>query len=505
MYYSMYQSAISKLKLVFLLLAVLALISCKDEPQLWKLSSEQQVIGDYIVANPDQFSEFEELVKLAGMKALLNIRGPFTVFLPTNEAMMEYYTFKGVGGLGDFSAAFCEELCRNHFIAHRISTGDIGLGALPFINGLGDYLASEFDESDIIISKSARIIDRDVFCSNGVIQVLDKVLDPITLDIFTTVSMDASYSIFSEGLRITGLMDTLQIISFPYGNSEARTRYTLLAVADTIYQRYGIFSVEDLIDWCGANPDSITFLENPFYRYIEYHCLTGSYFLSDLNTGVYPILSKDNNVAMTIDTDYKLNYDKDTKLYTGFNIKASNTPAKNGALHAVDDLLPAIEPTPAYVLFETTDFFDVKQGDYYLNYFKKFFDGENTFEKVKWWGDYLQYYYHEGSTSNINGDNWAIQGGWWQISITFPKVMKGTYDVILRMPPWDSISDCVVSLDGKSTGITYTGKGGTGEGGPQTIAFAAVFETTAEHTVTIRNITNGMVFWDWVAFDPVKQ
>ena len=59
-------------------------------------------------------------------------------------------------------------------------------------------------------------------------------------DIFTAVSSDPSYSIFAEGLSLTGLKDTLQIITFPYGNKVARTRFTLLAVADTIYQRYGI-------------------------------------------------------------------------------------------------------------------------------------------------------------------------------------------------------------------------------------------------------------------------
>ena len=148
-----------------------------------------------------------------------------------------------------------------------------------------------------------------------------------------------------------------------------------------------------------------------------------------LNTGVYPILSRDNNVSFTIDTDYKINYDRNTKLYTGFNIPASNTPAKNGALHSVNDILPAIDPEPAMVLFETTDFFDLQQGDYYQKYYIRFFDGENDLEKIKWRGNYLQYYFQQNNTAIINRDCLAIQGGWWEISITFPKVMKGEYEV----------------------------------------------------------------------------
>lgn len=492
-----------KFGLVLFLISIIILPSCKEEPQLWKVDSEQLVIGDYIAGNPDDFSEFNKLIELAGMKALLKIRGPYTVFLPTNEAMRDYYAMKGVNGLEEFSPEYQEEVCRNHFVANLISTGNIGLGALNEVNGLGDYLASEFEGSDIIISKSSKIIKRDIYCSNGVIQVMDRVLDPIEEDIFTVLDKDPSYSIFTEGLSLSGLKDTLQIITFPYGNKVARTRFTILAVADTIYERYGIFNVEDLIDWCGANPDSVTFLENAFYRYMEYHCLNGSYYLSNLESGVYPILSRDNNVAFTIDTDYKINYDRDSKLYTGFNIPASNTPAKNGALHSVNDILPAINPQPARVLFETTDFFDLQQGDYYQKYYIRFFDGDNDLEKIKWRGNYLQYYFQQNNTAILNRDCLAIQGGWWEISITFPKVMKGAYEIFLFQPPWGDVTDCVVSLDGVSTGYTYTGSYGTGSGGLQKVA-DVFFENTSEHTITIRNIMAGMVFWDYVEFIPVK-
>ena len=67
---------------------------------------------------------------------------------------------------------------------------------------------------------------------------------------------------------------------------------------------------------------------------------------------------------MTIDTNYKINVDPKTKEYTGFIVPASNTPAKNGALHAIDDMLPVTNPEPATIIFEATDFFDLKQGDY---------------------------------------------------------------------------------------------------------------------------------------------
>jgi uncharacterized surface protein with fasciclin (FAS1) repeats len=494
----------AKLSFVILLTAGMVFSFCKQEAQVWEKKSQEMPAGDYIASNPDQFSEFEKLMVTTGMDAMLNVRGPYTVFLPNNDAMFAYYKFKNVNSLADLSDSFKDVLIRNHIVGSEIPTDEIGLGALSETNAIGDYLVTEFDGSDIIISKGSKIIKRNIRTANGFIHVVNKVLDPVTKDIYSVISSDPSYKIFTEGLDLTGIKDTLKIISFPYGKTVARTRFTILAVADTIYHRYGINSVGDLIKWCGASPDSLTFMNNPFYRYIEYHCLNGSFFLSDLNTGLYPILSRDNNLMFTIDTDYKINLDNKTKKYTGFNIPASNTPAKNGALHSVNDILPVIQPEPAVVIFETTDFFDIKQGDYYGRYYQRFFDGEKTFAKIKWEGDYMLYYYKGIQAENMNYDCLSMNG-WWSVSVTFPKVMKGKYKISIYQPGWGDVTNCVAYVDGVGTPFNYAGPYGKtgGSGGLQQIA-EVDFPTTAEHTITLRNTVNGMLFWDYVRFDPIK-
>ncbi len=496
---------LTRSRIVLLVLTIMVFNACKEEPQLWRVDSQQQVIGDYIATHPDQFSEFGKLVDATGMKSLLNTRGPFTLFLPNDEAMYEYYSLKNANSISDFSDSLLKELILYHTIGAEIETKDIGLGTLKETNAIGDFLVTEFEGSDIIISKSSKIIDRDIRTSNGYIHVIDKVIDPIKLDIYSVITSNPSYQIFSEGLSLTGLKDTLRLISFPFGKRVARTRFTVLAVADTIYHRYGIYNLQDLIAWCGANPDSITFLDNPAYRYMEYHCLNGTYYLSDLNSGIYPILSRDNNLSFTIDTDYKINLDTRTGRYTGFNIPASNTPAKNGALHSVNDILPVTVPEPATITFETTDFFDLKQGDYYGKYYMRWWDGENTFEKIKWKGEYLLYYFQPNNSAIMNHDCLSTLG-WWSVSITFPKVMKGEYEIYIFQPNWNDVTNCIAYLDGVKTDYIYEGHYGNtgGAGGLQKMADAN-FTTTAEHTITLRNIVNGMLFWDYVVFEPVKK
>jgi uncharacterized surface protein with fasciclin (FAS1) repeats len=492
----------SGLKFAILFIPMMLFNFCKEDPKLWEVKSSNLMASQYIKSNED-FSEFAKLVELAGLESILSLRGPYTIMLPNNEAMFAYYTFKNVNSLEDFDEKFLGSLIRNHIIANEIPTGDIGLGAIRDTNAIGDYLITEFQGSDIIVNKYAKIIKRDIRLANGFAHVINGVIDPVTKDLFTIISEDPSYTIFSEGLKISGIKDTLKLISFPYGKRIARTRFTVLAVPDTIYQRFGINNVNDLIAWTGGDPDSVRYLTNPFYRYMEYHCINGTHYLSDLFTQLYPILSHDNNVSMTIDTDYKINFNKLTGKYTGFIIPASNTPAKNGALHCINDLLPVTEPEPSTVIFETTDFFDFKQGDYFQKYYIRWFDGQNTFSKIKWVGDYLMYYYKPIQTENLRNDCLTTIG-WWSVSVTFPKVMKGKYNISIFQPAWDDVTNCAVYLDGQLTPYTYYGRAGFGAKGNWQKIADGDFTTTAEHTITVRNISYGSLFWDAVKFEPVK-
>jgi uncharacterized surface protein with fasciclin (FAS1) repeats len=506
--------AIKKTKLRRITLTILMLLfanvfyMCEEEqPVLRKSKSEQQVITQYILdeRNADLYSEFGEILKTTGLNSLLAVRGPFTLFLPTNDAMHEYYLEKNVSSYTELDSTTLRALILNHLIGLRIISNDIGLGTLPDTNARGDYIATEFLGSNIIVNKKAMIIDRDIYTANGVIHAIDKVLSPIEDDVYTVLQNTPGYSIFTAGLEMTGLMDTLKIIRFPYGPRYARTRFTILAVADTLYQKNGINSIDDLINNYTDEPDSITLLQNDFYRYMEYHCLGGTYYLSQLETRLYPILSYNNNLSVTISDDYKINLNSQTNEYTAFVLKESNIPAKNGVIHTVADLLPVTLPEPMPITFEVTDFFDFKQGDYYrLHHYEKFSDGQNTFEKIKWGGDFLQYYYkdHDSpSTSMINYDCLNMNGYWW-IEITVPKIMKGKYRLEAYTFIGTDYTDCLVYIDDVLQEELFDmGREG---GSPSLTKIADVdWDKTEEHKVKLVGINASLMFWDYIRFTPL--
>jgi uncharacterized surface protein with fasciclin (FAS1) repeats len=489
-------------RFVLLAMSILLFTFCSQEPNLWKVDSVDQVASDYVKSKPE-FSEFAKLVKMTGLEPLLGIRGPYTIMLPNNDAMFAYYKENGKNSLEEFDLKFLNTLIRNHLITNEISTGDVGLGAIRDTNAIGDFLVTEFQGSDIIMNKESKIIDRDVRLANGYAHVIDKVIDPVTKDIYSVVTEDPTYKIFAEGLKISGLKDTLQLIYFPFGNRTARTRFTILAVPDSVYQRNGINNIDDLIKYTGANPDSVTYLNNPFYRYMEYHCLKSTYYLNTFESTLYPILSSDNNVSMNIDTDYKINLLPKTQKYTAFIIPASNVPAKNGSIHSINGLLPVIQPEPTSIIFETTDFFDFKQGYWYNTQYEKFSDGKNQFANIKWVGDYMQYHWKVAGGSGLINEDCLQMIGWFSLSVTFPKVMKGKWEVHIYQPTWQDITSCIVYIDDVMCPNKYLGPRTGGPGGLQKVA-EVDWETTSEHTIRMENYFYGMIFWDYVKFVPIK-
>ncbi len=145
--------------------------------------------------------------------------------------MQIYYQEQGADSYLDFTEQELEDLALNHMVPSRVETGDVGLGALRELNGLGDYLVTEFQGSDIIVNKESMIIKRDIGAANGVVHHIDKVIEPVTSSVYEVLADDPAYSLFAEGLTRTGLKDTLNVIDFPYGQKMARTRFTILAVA----------------------------------------------------------------------------------------------------------------------------------------------------------------------------------------------------------------------------------------------------------------------------------
>jgi hypothetical protein len=232
---------------------------------------------------------------------------------------------------------------------------------------------------------------------------------------------------------------------------------------------------------------------------MEYHCLANTYYLSDLklNTNLYPTLTYDNNVSITVDTDYKINLDTKSKIYTPFVIDQCNNPAKNGTVHTVSGLLPVEQPVPSVLVWETTDHFDLKQGDYYDKYYARWFDGKNTFANIKWEGDYMLYYFKDHDTGKLLNDDCLSMSGWWWVEVRTPKIMKGKYKITSNL--WSGQVNYAVYIDGVNTALVKSSDPA------ESYTWAEVeWTTTTTHTFKVVNTSPGLLFWDTIIFTPIN-
>ena len=135
--------------LIFLGLFSILLVQCKQEPDVWKPEQDELQIMEYIKGDSaNVYSDFLAMAQKVGMDAILSTRGPFTLFLPDDDAFQAYFESKGKSSYTDFTDEEITHILRNHVVAAEIKTSDIGLGALSEKNALGDYLISDPWNSD---------------------------------------------------------------------------------------------------------------------------------------------------------------------------------------------------------------------------------------------------------------------------------------------------------------------------------------------------------------------
>lgn len=488
------------LRFVHILVLGIVTITCQEEVKEWVPKTNEMVITDYVYSEPELFSEFGAVLEYTGIENFLRVRGPYTLLLPTDAAMRDYYTRMNVTTYTDLEMQVLSDMVYNHIFNGEITAGSIGLGTLPFENGLGDYVASDLPGSDILLNKKAKIIKRDILAANGIVHHIDYVLEPITKSVYDILAEYPGYSIFRQGLERAGLVDTLKILTFPYGNITARTNFTLLAVADTLYNREGIFTIEDLIN-AYSTEGELTDPNNGFYQYMEYHCLSGTHYFSDFSLdaagGTYYIISNDNYLNIKVEEDYKIN--KTDTSYIGFYYDLSNIPAKNGTIHTINTQLPNTETKLEQITHQVTDYFDLHQGSYYQNNYQRFYDGENTFEYIKWDGEYLMYYFkpeplYDDDALNLNGHFW--------VQITTPKIRKGKYTLSTFMF-YGPNAITAWYVDGEYLGQVDPNDGSWGQIESPLPVGELDFTETKRHIIRLETVVPGQLFWDYVRFTPI--
>lgn len=307
-------------------------VGCEDEvDQSNRFTFKGELISTHLENNPKKFSKFTEILRKAkiGNKASGNMLrtlytyGSYTCFAPTNEAVDSFlaeqyrkYTEEnentGITSpyLEDLSDSMATVIARNHIIEMAYKTTDINEGSFPSatMNRRSTTVTWPTDNDGhpyALVNDHARIISQDLEMENGIIQVIDDVLNPSNKPVPDLLIEHKAFSLFGEALFLTGYDEYLRIheIDKEYDNTdhephngieaegkapypvERRQRFTLLiepneVLADSAnnHLNMSITTIEHLIkfaeEWYGTeargdykNP------KNALNKFIAYHII----------------------------------------------------------------------------------------------------------------------------------------------------------------------------------------------------------------------------------------
>lgn len=279
--------------------------------------------GEYIVEHEDlitaylendslnRYTEFITLMKKSGMYDLLNSYGIYTCFIPTNEAIQQYYKEAGISSADDLTLDEATELTYRHIIRGVLDGGDIPYesadfpdGRLPKPNMNNRFLTVRYNTEDgeLYVNKTARIIPElmDQVRPNGVIHTVNKVLEISDVALPDYLGNLEEYSLFTEALFLTGLHDSVRGFETEYeyqGYVASEISwyegfetpeycfigYTAFVESNQTYAKAGINTIDDLNAYAkqiydaiypeDAGVSDVTDSRNSLNRFIAYHLL----------------------------------------------------------------------------------------------------------------------------------------------------------------------------------------------------------------------------------------
>ena len=334
--------------------------SCvEDIPEENRFTWTGELITTHLEKHPEKYSKFITILQKANISKkaqsslfqTLSTYGSYTCFAPTNTAVDSFLiemcndpesgiTSTDVELLNDSIAT---EIAKNHIIEKGYKTSDTPDGDFPKLTMNRRSVKLTTSTGVILLDEVSKIIELDIETENGVIQTIDKVLNPSTKKMHEQILQYPELSLFGEAIMVTGLDSLLNIYEIdpdyegnvvanmevsgqgkPYSPAERRQRYTvlietneLLANPDNNHLNLSIQTIQDLEKLAQEfyGKEATGDYKNPknaLYQYMLYHILDrqlsytggpGGFIMENYSTkgGLGGEFSSEDNLPTTFD------------------------------------------------------------------------------------------------------------------------------------------------------------------------------------------------------------
>lgn len=250
------------LKAAFFLLPGLALVGCKKDKQAEKTDNSKI---SQIVADNFNLSIYNTGLVRSGLNLKLNTPGPFTAIAPSDDAFAK-------AGLGTTVAVLSADPARiSAIMNYHVLNGSYELNKLPFLfnqeirsaSGGKLFVTHWVKGKDTVLTiNGSKVLALNMKASNGLIQVINRMLEPYTFDYVTdALAADRNLSLFYQALQRAGLIETLR----------QKGPYTLFAPDNQAMISYGLSTLQSINE---ADPAVLKTL-------MSYHIVSDRRFVYD--------------------------------------------------------------------------------------------------------------------------------------------------------------------------------------------------------------------------------
>lgn len=300
-------------RILCILAIVLSILACREEIDKGnRYTFTGETIADYMLNRNDRYSHMLSFMERAGLLGLLQTYGQYTLFLPDNDAVEKFVAEQdsifwatrdtetpintGVTSplVEELSDSMANVIARMHLIENEnYHTAEMGEGSLGKWNFNDRVLVISYKVVDerfyIMLNNSAAIIDADNQVENGIIHIVDKLIDPKFNTIVKQISEHTFFGIFNRAIAATGFIDAVSDyldLSYTPPLNDSRyikkkyIKFTAFIEPDEVFHANGIYNLDDLVafaeKWYGTeekgnykNP------KNALYKFVAYHFVEG--------------------------------------------------------------------------------------------------------------------------------------------------------------------------------------------------------------------------------------
>lgn len=281
-------------------------------------------IAGLAMMTPD-LSILAEALQITGLDAVLDDRNAeFTVFAPTNASFNTFLNANGFGSINDVPVNVLTQVILNHALTGQSLSNSLSTSYTTSLatygnsnNNLSFYINTD---NGVILNGVAEVILADVLAANGVVHVVDAVIDLPTVVTFAVA--DPTFSNLVTALTRPDQPDYVSVLSTPNGTSPAP--FTVFAPTDNAFSDLLVeLGVGGLGDFDGPTLTAV----------LNMHVIAeANVRAEDLVSG--PVTTLGGEIV--IDANNATITDPNGRVS---NIIVVNVQAANGVIHAIDKVI----------------------------------------------------------------------------------------------------------------------------------------------------------------------